>query len=73
MLIEQEPDDHVLEPPEAAADAKAVAFADGTVGFGVLAIHLHLAALAGAFGFGAGLEEARDVQPDVEARAVGHG
>src|SRR3954465_3615789 len=51
VLIDQDPDDDVLEVSEAPADAEAVAFADGAVRFGVIAIDPHLAPLAGALGF----------------------
>ena len=51
VLIDQDADDDVLEAAEAAADADAVAFADGAVRLGVVAVHFDLAALAGALGF----------------------
>ena len=37
---------------------------------GAIAIDLHLAALARTFGFGARLEQARDIEPDVETNGV---
>ena len=54
-------------PAVGAADADAVAFAQRAVRLGVLAIDRHLAALARALGFRARFEEARDIQPDVQA------
>ena len=70
MLIHQETDDDVLHASMTTIDADAIAFANGAVRFGVIAIDLHLAALAGALGFGARLEQTRDVEPDVETKAV---
>jgi hypothetical protein len=70
VLIHQEADDDVLHASLTAIDADAIAFADGAVRFGVIAIDLDLAALAGAFGLRARLEQTRDVEPDVETKAV---
>ena len=66
MLFEDDADDDVLEAAGAAADAEAIAFAHDAVRFGVLAVDVDLAALAGALGFRARLEQARDVEPDVQ-------
>ena len=70
VLIDRDADDHVLEAPEAAADANPIAFANQSVWFGAVAIDLHLATFTGALGLGSRLEETRDVEPDVEANAV---
>ena len=67
MLIDHDPDDDVLVAAEAAADADAIALADDAVRLGVLAVDVDLAALARALGFRPRLEQAGDVQPDVEA------
>ena len=70
MLVDRDTNDHVLRASEASADADAVAFLDRSVRLGAVAIDLHLAALARTFGFGARLEQTRDVEPDVETNAV---
>src|SRR5688500_17703101 len=51
MLVDEDADNDVLDAAVAAAEAYAVAFADGAVRPGVLAIDFHLAAFAGALGF----------------------
>ena len=70
MLVHQEADDDFLHVSLTTIDADAIAFAEGAVRFGVIAINLDLAALAGAFRFGACLEQTRNVEPDVETKAV---
>ena len=72
MLIEDDTDDDVLMPAERPADTNAVAFANETVGFGVLSVDLDFAALTCAFGLGARLEEAGYIQPDVQSNIVVH-
>jgi len=70
VLVDDDADDDVLVAAEGPLDAKAVAFADGAVGFGGLVVDVDLSALAGALGFRSRLEEARDVEPDVETNRV---
>ena len=65
VLIEDQPDDDALMAAEGPGDAKAIALADEAIGFGGLAADFDFAALAGAFGFRACLEETRDVEPDI--------
>jgi len=72
MLVQHNADDHVLVTSEGPADAKAIAFPNDAMRLGVLAVDFDLAAFAGALGFRAGLEEAGDIQPDVEANVVAH-
>ena len=72
VLIEHDADDDVLMASLTACDADAIAFADRAVRLRRAVIHLHLAAFACALGFRARLEEAGDVQPDVEAKALAH-
>ena len=69
MLVDHDPDDDVLVAAEGAADADAIAFANDAVRLGVLAVDLDLPALARTLGLRARLEQAGDVQPDVEADA----
>src|SRR6266545_3267506 len=70
VIVDDDADDDVLVAAEGPADAKTIAFADGAVGFGGLAVDVDLSALAGALGFRSRLEEARDVQPDVETNLL---
>ncbi len=70
VIADDDADDDVLVAAEGPADAKPVAFADGTVGFGGLAVDVDLSALAGALGFRSRLEQARDVQPDVQTNRL---
>ena len=72
MLIESDADDHVLVAAERPGDADAVAFADRTVRFGVLAVDVDLPAFTRALGFRTRLEQAGDVEPDVETDRVAH-
>ena len=72
MLIQNNPNDDVLVATERTGDADAVALADRAVGLGVFAVDLHFAALARTLGLRARLEQAGDIQPDVEANAVVH-
>src|SRR5688572_4118092 len=65
VLIDGDPDDDVLMAAEAAADANAIAFADEAVRLGVFVVDDDLAAFARALGLRAGLEQAGDVEPDV--------
>ena len=71
VLFDGHADDHVLMPSEAAIDPEAVAFADQAMRFRAVAIHLYVTALARALGFRARLEEARDVEPGIEAHVTG--
>ena len=66
MVVDDDADDDVLVAAEGAADAEPIAFANRAVRFGGLAVDVDLAALAGALGFRSRLEQARDIQPDVE-------
>jgi four helix bundle protein len=70
VRIHHAADDDGLMAAEAAADANLVAFSNGAVRLRALAIHLHLAAFAGAFRFRARLEQTRYVKPDVETYVV---
>ena len=72
MLLEDDADDHFLKPPEAAADPDAVAFADSSIGLGVIAVDVYLAPFTRALGFRTCLEQAGDIEPDVQPNAVGH-
>src|SRR4029079_11376932 len=59
---------HLLRPPARPGDGQAVAGADLAVRLGrALAVDLDLAALAGPLGLRARLEQAGDVEPDVQA------
>ena len=70
VIVDDDADDDVLVTAEGPADAKAIAFAYGAVGFGGLAVDVDLAAFAGALGFRSRFEQARDVQPDVQSNRV---
>lgn len=70
MIVDDDADDDVLVTAEGPADAKAIAFAYGAVGFGGLAVDVDLSAFAGALGFRSRLEQARDVEPDVQTNRV---
>ncbi len=52
--------------PEGTTDADTVALADIAVRFGAFAVDVNLAALTRALGFRTRLEQAADVEPDVE-------
>src|SRR5687768_7262383 len=67
VLIEDDADDDVLKAAGPAADADAIALAQVAIWFGVAAVDVHLPALAGALGFRTRLEEAGDIEPDVQA------
>ena len=70
VLFEDDADDDVLKPAGPAADADAVAFAQVAVRFGVAAVDVYLPALTGALGFRTRLEQAGDIEPDVQPDAV---
>src|SRR5207237_8231760 len=72
VLIDDDADDDVLVAAKGTADSDAVAFANEAVGLRVLAVDLDLPALTGALGFRTRLEEACDVQPNVETDRVAH-
>jgi hypothetical protein len=67
VRVQDAADDDRLMTAEAAADGDRVAFADGAVRLGVFAVYFDLAALTRALGFRTCLEQAGDVQPDVQA------
>ena len=71
MLLEDDADDDVLKTAEATADADAITFADEPVRLGVIAVDVDFAAFAGALGLRPGLEQAGDVEPDVQTNGVG--
>jgi len=72
MIVEDDANDDVLVTAEWPADAEPIAFADDPVWFGGLPVDVDLAGLTGAFGFRAGLEQARHVEPDVKPNGVVH-
>ena len=72
VLLEDDAHDHVLEAAGAAADADAIALTNLAIRLGMVVVDVHLAAFAGALRLGPRLEQARDVEPDVEAEAVTH-
>ena len=57
---------------EGATDAESVAVAEDAVRFRMLAVDLDLSAFTRTLGFRARLEQAGDVEPDVEADRVAH-
>src|SRR5215212_9481934 len=57
---------------EGMADADAIALTENAMRLGVLAVDLDLAPFARALRFRARFEQARDVEPDVEADRVAH-
>lgn len=70
MLVEDDADDDVLEPAGPAADADAVSLAQVAVRLGVAAVDVDLPALTGTLGFRPRLEEAGDIEPDVQPDVV---
>jgi len=64
-------DDDRLMLAEATADADRIAFAHDPVCLRAVAVDRNLAAFARALRLGARLEQARDVEPDVETNAFG--
>ena len=71
VLVDEDAHDDVLMAAEAAIDADAVAFAQGAVRLGVLAVHLDLAAFAPALGLRSRLVQAGHVEPGVHThRAI---
>jgi hypothetical protein len=62
---------HQLHAAERPADAQRVADPDLAVGLGDHAVHLDLAVAAGLLRFGPRAEQARHVEPDVEAHGRG--
>ncbi len=70
VALGRRPDDDALAAPERPGDFDRIARLHFAMRFGRLAVEVHLAALDGALGLGPRLEEARDVEPDVEAEGV---
>ena len=69
VLVGERLDDHLLPPSAGARDGQPVAGPQLTVRLGrALAVDLDLSAVAGPLRFRAGLEEAGDIEPDVETR-----
>ena len=71
-IVEDDPHHDVLMAPERAADAQAIAFTHDPIRFRGLSVDVDLAPLAGALGLRARLEQARHVQPDIQANALAH-
>src|SRR3989338_4970772 len=72
MLVDDEPDNHVLVTAVRTGDPNAIAVVNRAVRLGGLAVDRDLSAFAGALGFRARLEETRDVEPDVQAQGQVH-
>jgi len=70
MIVNDDADDDVLMAAVRTANANAIAFADGAIRFGGLAVDVDLSALARTLGFRSRLEETRDIQPDVETNSL---
>lgn len=70
MLLGQTTDDHVLAPPERPANHDALADADLPMRLGPLISDVHLAALAGLLGLRSGLEQTRDIEPDIQSDSI---
>jgi hypothetical protein len=66
VLFGDRPDHDSLPPPERASDADDVAHMDLAMGPGGATVDLDLPALAGALRFRSRLEQAGDVEPDIE-------
>ncbi len=70
VLLGEPSDDHLLTSPEGAGDQDFVAGLQFTIGFGGVAVEVHLAALACVRGLRTRAKETRDVEPDVQAHLL---
>ena len=70
MAFDQRKDDDRLLSAVRAPELQAVSWLDGPVRLGPLVVHVHLATTAGPLRFRPGLEQTRDVQPDVQPKVL---
>jgi hypothetical protein len=67
MLLRERPYDYALLPSERPVDDDLVANLEIAVRLGWLPVDVDLSVPAGLLGFGAGLEQAGDIEPQIEA------
>jgi len=72
VLFDEKPNDDVLMTTVRATDPNTIAVADETVGLGCLIVDVDLATLTGTFRLRTCLEQARHIEPDVQANRVFH-